>query len=187
MAGSNAAALAAAAAAAAGEAGGGDGTPGGGGAGGAGRSGGGGGRRSTGPTGRAPSLRLANGRLGRSTGSGSAGSGSGLPAGLLAGGLGRGAAQSVEELWTAAPAGPAPTPRLHKEDSIKISIENTNTCTDSLVTAFDDEALLIDDCYLSNDNMNYKGSGKVSSLVQCVNLDITVYIPCISTECGPAA
>ncbi|KAG7200772.1 hypothetical protein KM043_001317 [Ampulex compressa] len=36
-------------------------------------------------------------------------------------------------------------PRLNKDDSIKISIENTNTCTDSLVTALDDEALLITD------------------------------------------
>lgn len=51
--------------------------------------------------------------------------------------------------------------RLAKDDSIKISIENTNTCTDSLVTALDDETLLIADC-LSNSEMNYKGSGKVS-------------------------
>lgn len=36
-------------------------------------------------------------------------------------------------------------PRLNKDDSIKISIENTNTCTDSLVTALDDETLLITD------------------------------------------
>jgi hypothetical protein len=35
--------------------------------------------------------------------------------------------------------------RLNKDDSIKISIENTNTCTDSLVTALDDETLLITD------------------------------------------
>lgn len=57
---------------------------------------------------RAPSLKLANGRL---------------------------AAQSVEEIRS---------PRLgHQDDSIKISIENTNTCTDSLVTALDDETLLL--------------------------------------------
>lgn len=42
------------------------------------------------------------------------------------------------------------TPRLIQDDSIRISIENTNTCTDSLVTAFDDETLLITD-YLQND------------------------------------
>ncbi|XP_054278372.1 potassium/sodium hyperpolarization-activated cyclic nucleotide-gated channel 2 isoform X2 [Macrosteles quadrilineatus] len=56
---------------------------------------------------RAPSLKLANGRL---------------------------AAQSVEEIRS---------PRLAHDDSIKISIENTNTCTDSLVTALDDETLLL--------------------------------------------
>ncbi|KAH1000795.1 hypothetical protein HUJ04_013085 [Dendroctonus ponderosae] len=77
---------------------------------------------------RAPSLRLANGRVA--------------------------AAQSEEEIRSPPPR------RLAKDDSIKISIENTNTCTDSLVTALDDETLLIADC-LSND-MNYnKGSGKV--------------------------
>lgn len=58
---------------------------------------------------RAPSLKLANGRL---------------------------AAQSVEEIRS---------PRLAHDDSIKISIENTNTCTDSLVTALDDETLLLTD------------------------------------------
>ncbi|XP_066152447.1 potassium/sodium hyperpolarization-activated cyclic nucleotide-gated channel 2 isoform X2 [Euwallacea fornicatus] len=64
------------------------------------------------------------------------------------------AAQSEEEIRSPPPR------RLAKDDSIKISIENTNTCTDSLVTALDDETLLIADC-LSND-MNYnKGSGKV--------------------------
>jgi len=41
-----------------------------------------------------------------------------------------------------------PSTFLH-DDSIRISIENTNTCTDSLVTAFDDETLLISD-------MNFK-------------------------------
>lgn len=61
------------------------------------------------------------------------------------------AAQSEEEIRSPPPR------RLAKDDSIKISIENTNTCTDSLVTALDDETLLIADC-LSND-MNYKGSG----------------------------
>ncbi|XP_060536412.1 potassium/sodium hyperpolarization-activated cyclic nucleotide-gated channel 3 isoform X2 [Cylas formicarius] len=60
------------------------------------------------------------------------------------------AAQSEEEIRSPPPR------RLAKDDSIKISIENTNTCTDSLVTALDDETLLIADC-LSND-MNYKGS-----------------------------
>ncbi|XP_017769355.1 PREDICTED: potassium/sodium hyperpolarization-activated cyclic nucleotide-gated channel 2 isoform X10 [Nicrophorus vespilloides] len=64
------------------------------------------------------------------------------------------AAQSEEEIRT------PPPHRLAKDDSIKISIENTNTCTDSLVTALDDETLLIPD-FLTND-MNYKGStGKV--------------------------
>ncbi|CAG9813152.1 unnamed protein product [Phaedon cochleariae] len=94
---------------------------GGGGCGGGGGAGGGGNAR------RAPSLRLANGRVA--------------------------AAQSEEEIRS-----PPPHCRLAKDDSIKISIENTNTCTDSLVTAIDDETLLIAD-YLSND-MNYKGSGK---------------------------
>lgn len=52
-------------------------------------------------------------------------------------------------------------------DSVKISMENTNTCTDSLVTAIDDEAYLLSE-YLPYDNasfssiMNYRGgSGKV--------------------------
>ncbi|CAG9860672.1 unnamed protein product [Phyllotreta striolata] len=91
------------------------------------RRGGGGGGGGGGGSRRAPSLRLANGRVA--------------------------AAQSEEEIRT-----PPPHCRLAKDDSIKISIENTNTCTDSLVTAIDDETLLITD--LSND-MNYKGSGKV--------------------------
>ncbi|XP_066589471.1 potassium/sodium hyperpolarization-activated cyclic nucleotide-gated channel 3 isoform X2 [Prorops nasuta] len=53
-------------------------------------------------------------------------------------------------------------PRLNKDDSIKISIETTNTCTDSLVTALDDETLLITDFLGDTGNeMNYKGSGKV--------------------------
>lgn len=80
---------------------------------------------------RVPSLRLANGRVA--------------------------AAQSEEEIRSP----PPPPRRLAKDDSIKISIENTNTCTDSLVTALDDETLLIADFLPSND-MNYKGSsGKV--------------------------
>ncbi|KAJ8925814.1 hypothetical protein NQ315_009664 [Exocentrus adspersus] len=85
---------------------------------------------------RAPSLRLANGRVA--------------------------AAQSEEEIRSPPPR------RLAKDDSIKISIENTNTCTDSLVTALDDETLLIAD-YFSND-MNYKGSGKVHFEVEDVSL-----------------
>ncbi|XP_015837525.1 potassium/sodium hyperpolarization-activated cyclic nucleotide-gated channel 2 isoform X13 [Tribolium castaneum] len=72
------------------------------------------------------------------------------------------AAQSEEEIRSPPPR------RLAKDDSIKISIENTNTCTDSLVTALDDETLLIAD-YLSND-MNYKGSGKVHFGVDDVSL-----------------
>ncbi|XP_039277537.1 potassium/sodium hyperpolarization-activated cyclic nucleotide-gated channel 2 isoform X3 [Nilaparvata lugens] len=94
--------------------GGGGGGEGGGGGGGLGVGGGGGGGGSR----RAPSLKLAcNGRLSAS-------------------------AQSVEEIRS---------PRLNNnssihsnnDDSIKISIENTNTCTDSLVTALDDETLLL--------------------------------------------
>ncbi|XP_044009138.1 potassium/sodium hyperpolarization-activated cyclic nucleotide-gated channel 3 isoform X2 [Aphidius gifuensis] len=62
-------------------------------------------------------------------------------------------------------------PRLNKDDSIKISIENTNTCTDSLVTALDDETLLITDFLNDNGNeMNYKGSGKVHFGVDDVSL-----------------
>ncbi|XP_076260338.1 hyperpolarization activated cyclic nucleotide gated potassium channel Ih isoform X3 [Rhynchophorus ferrugineus] len=72
------------------------------------------------------------------------------------------AAQSEEEIRSPPPR------RLAKDDSIKISIENTNTCTDSLVTALDDETLLIADC-LSGD-MNYKGSGKVHFGVDDVSL-----------------
>lgn len=117
-----------------------------------------GGRRSR----RVPSLRLANGRLGVS------------------------AAQSSEDIHRSPPQSatipPHNTgsyhrdhyytsahPRLAKDDSIKISIENTNTCTDSLVTALDDETLLIAD-FLSNDTMNYKGSGKVHFGVDDVSL-----------------
>lgn len=74
-----------------------------------------------------------------------------------------GAAQSEEEIRS-----PLQHHRLAKDDSIKISIENTNTCTDSLVTALDDETLLLADC-LSND-MNYKGSGKVHFGVDDVSL-----------------
>lgn len=72
------------------------------------------------------------------------------------------AAQSEEEIRSPPPR------RLAKDDSIKISIENTNTCTDSLVTALDDETLLITD-FLPND-MNYKGSGKVHFGVDDVSL-----------------
>ncbi|XP_012339808.1 potassium/sodium hyperpolarization-activated cyclic nucleotide-gated channel 3 isoform X1 [Apis florea] len=62
-------------------------------------------------------------------------------------------------------------PRLNKDDSIKISIENTNTCTDSLVTALDDETLLITDFVADTGNeMNYKGSGKVHFGVDDVSL-----------------
>ncbi|XP_078036945.1 hyperpolarization activated cyclic nucleotide gated potassium channel Ih [Augochlora pura] len=62
-------------------------------------------------------------------------------------------------------------PRLNKDDSIKISIENTNTCTDSLVTALDDETLLITDFPGDTGNeMNYKGSGKVHFGVDDVSL-----------------
>ncbi|XP_053986264.1 potassium/sodium hyperpolarization-activated cyclic nucleotide-gated channel 3 isoform X1 [Hylaeus anthracinus] len=62
-------------------------------------------------------------------------------------------------------------PRLNKDDSIKISIENTNTCTDSLVTALDDETLLITDILADTGNeMNYKGSGKVHFGVDDVSL-----------------
>ncbi|XP_043588223.1 potassium/sodium hyperpolarization-activated cyclic nucleotide-gated channel 3 isoform X1 [Bombus pyrosoma] len=62
-------------------------------------------------------------------------------------------------------------PRLNKDDSIKISIENTNTCTDSLVTALDDETLLITDFVADQGNeMNYKGSGKVHFGVDDVSL-----------------
>jgi len=46
-------------------------------------------------------------------------------------------------------------PRLNKDDSIKISIENTNTCTDSLVTALDDETLLITD-FLGDTGKHYR-------------------------------
>lgn len=46
-------------------------------------------------------------------------------------------------------------PRLNKDDSIKISIENTNTCTDSLVTALDDETLLITD-FLGDTGENHR-------------------------------
>ncbi|XP_025834882.1 uncharacterized protein LOC108740369 isoform X4 [Agrilus planipennis] len=81
-----------------------------GGGGGVGSGGGGADRRGTSAR-RAPSLRLANGRVA--------------------------AAQSEEEIRSPPPR------RLAKDDSIKISIENTNTCTDSLVTALDDETLLI--------------------------------------------
>lgn len=63
---------------------------------------------------------------------------------------GRLSCQSVEE--------PRP-PRLCR-DEIKISLENTNTCTDSLVTALDDEALLLADLLPSE--MNYMG--KVSTV-----------------------
>ncbi|XP_076356642.1 potassium/sodium hyperpolarization-activated cyclic nucleotide-gated channel 2-like [Tachypleus tridentatus] len=51
---------------------------------------------------------------------------------------------------------------LHKEDSTKISMENTNTCTGSLVTAADDETLVND--YLTSDT-NYKDDRPVLSAV----------------------
>lgn len=73
------------------------------------------------------------------------------------------AAQSEEEIRSPPPR------RLAKDDSIKISIENTNTCTDSLVTALDDETLLIAD-FLSSTDMNCKGSGKVHFGVDDVSL-----------------
>ncbi|XP_022238497.1 potassium/sodium hyperpolarization-activated cyclic nucleotide-gated channel 2-like [Limulus polyphemus] len=47
---------------------------------------------------------------------------------------------------------------LNKEDSVKISIENTNTCTDSLVTAADEEGLIRD--HIISD-VNYKDSRPV--------------------------
>ncbi|XP_049964529.1 potassium/sodium hyperpolarization-activated cyclic nucleotide-gated channel 2-like [Schistocerca serialis cubense] len=56
---------------------------------------------------------------------------------------------------SAAPVGSAQSEEELKDDSIKISIENTNTCTDSLVTAIDDETLLIADFLSSSlSNMN---------------------------------
>ncbi|XP_065337304.1 potassium/sodium hyperpolarization-activated cyclic nucleotide-gated channel 3 isoform X5 [Cloeon dipterum] len=90
---------------------------------------------------RVPSLKLANGRVSGSSG-GIAARGSSVG----------GCTQSQEEIRS---------PRLAKDDSIKISIENTNTCTDSLVTALDDETLLLTDVFLASD-MNYRdtiGSG----------------------------
>ncbi|KAK7580065.1 hypothetical protein V9T40_000694 [Parthenolecanium corni] len=45
-------------------------------------------------------------------------------------------------------------------DSVKISLENTNTCTDSLVTAIDDEAFLLSD-FLPHDNDASFGGGSV--------------------------
>ncbi|RZF44762.1 hypothetical protein LSTR_LSTR000714 [Laodelphax striatellus] len=70
---------------------------------------------------RAPSLKLANGRL---------------------------SAQSVEEIRSPRPLSANnnnnnSSINSNNDDSIKISIENTNTCTDSLVTALDDETLLL--------------------------------------------
>ncbi|XP_023313381.1 potassium/sodium hyperpolarization-activated cyclic nucleotide-gated channel 3 isoform X6 [Trichogramma pretiosum] len=134
----------------------------GGGAGGVGVGGGGGGGRH-----RAPSLRLVNGRIS---------------------GVGNGAAlrtSSSESIRTphhhhhhlsngyyySASGVNNNHPRLCKDDSIKISIENTNTCTDSLVTALDDETLLITD-FLGDagNDMNYKGSGKVHFGVDDVSL-----------------
>ncbi|XP_059490523.1 potassium/sodium hyperpolarization-activated cyclic nucleotide-gated channel 3 isoform X7 [Neocloeon triangulifer] len=94
---------------------------------------------------RVPSLKLANGRVSGSSG-GIAARGSSVG----------GCTQSQEEIRS---------PRLAKDDSIKISIENTNTCTDSLVTALDDETFLLTDVFLSSD-MNYRdtiGSGTTGS------------------------
>ncbi|XP_024085740.1 uncharacterized protein LOC112128158 [Cimex lectularius] len=58
---------------------------------------------------------------------------------------GRLSAQSVDEIRGG---------RLVR-DEIKISLENTNTCTDSLVTALDDEALLLTDLF--SQDMSYAG------------------------------
>ena len=60
-----------------------------------------------------------------------------------------GAAQSEEEIRSA-----LPLHRLARDDSVKVSIENTNTCSDSLVTAFDDDTLLINDLII-NETMLY--------------------------------
>ncbi|CAG9123992.1 unnamed protein product [Plutella xylostella] len=83
-------------------------------------------------------------------GGGGAATGAGRAASLrLANG--RAAAQSAEQL----PHSPADCA------SVRISIDNTNTCcTDSLVTALDDETLLLGDCHdcasvrISIDNTN---------------------------------
>ncbi|CAB0002063.1 unnamed protein product, partial [Nesidiocoris tenuis] len=64
---------------------------------------------------------------------------------------GRLSAQSVDEIRSG---------RLTR-DEIKISLENTNTCTDSLVTALDDETLLLQDLFPSD--MNYVSGGKARS------------------------
>ncbi|XP_018351092.1 PREDICTED: uncharacterized protein LOC108753728 [Trachymyrmex septentrionalis] len=57
-------------------------------------------------------------------------------------------------------------PRLNKDDSIKISIENTNTCTDSLVTALDDETLLITD-FLGDTDVHECNCHSVVFAVKC--------------------
>lgn len=72
----------------------------------------------------------------------------------------RGAAQSHEEI--SIQSHPASHQPSHKDENIKISIENTNTCTDSLVTALDDETLLISDSLLGDGIMN-SANAKCSS------------------------
>ncbi|XP_076322830.1 potassium/sodium hyperpolarization-activated cyclic nucleotide-gated channel 2-like isoform X2 [Tachypleus tridentatus] len=65
---------------------------------------------------------------------------------------------------------------LNKEDFVKISIENTTTCTDSLVTAADEEGLT-DDCITSD--VNYKASRPVINAlpreVACEKDDVSLY------------
>ncbi|XP_022242475.1 potassium/sodium hyperpolarization-activated cyclic nucleotide-gated channel 2-like [Limulus polyphemus] len=56
----------------------------------------------------------------------------------------------------------SPRGGLQKEDSIKMSVENTNTCTDSLITAADEEALVND--YITSD-MNYKDGCPIPAVV----------------------
>ncbi|XP_037962212.1 potassium/sodium hyperpolarization-activated cyclic nucleotide-gated channel 2 isoform X4 [Plutella xylostella] len=82
-------------------------------------------------------------------GGGGAATGAGRAASLrLANG--RAAAQSAEQL----PHSPADCA------SVRISIDNTNTCcTDSLVTALDDETLLLGDCHGDADMALKQGSG----------------------------
>lgn len=49
-------------------------------------------------------------------------------------------------------------------DSVKISLENTNTCTDSLVTAIDDEAFLLGDFLPHDNDASFCGGGGGSAL-----------------------
>lgn len=97
-----------------------------------GSSGGGPGRRAQ----RLPSLRLANGRVAVSTG-------------LLTG--------SDEEVRSPRSAAAAAAAAALRED-IKISLDTT-TCTDSLITAVEDETAFVND-FISHE-MNYKEPGKV--------------------------